>query len=218
MADDRIDWDADTSDDFDETTSDNFPDLEDENFFADDDLSPEDDFVNAKKSNSGIQIGYKGTIFIVVGVLVVLSVVLMFVDNIKIQKKPVPTTPITNKEQVESSGDVGDYGDTGSDSEVVNDSKKSEEGTLTEVASDEILDYAGDELKANGTIHNKVRYLQNNTIVYCIQISANIGGNQKLIPYYCGYNVYNSVTAVDEVQLSYKIVSRNTYSISTISK
>lgn len=142
------------------------------------------------------------TVGIIIAVaLAVLALVLMGLSNLSFSKK---------SDVVEQSTEAPN-----SPTEGVNTQRDSV--SLQEVPSDTQIDYSGDITDVNGTIISKKEYLLDGQVLYCLEISVGIQ-NEQSIHYFCGYNVYDSVSVGDSVLVSYQQVSDTCYSINTISK
>lgn len=193
-------------------------------------------------------LGFKAVAGIIVVFLIVLALTLTFIDKLSVTKKvpPPPTeaqqqmqqgakveqqveqNPTENTDFSDKGGKYDEEGTPKSESIKVDEkintqdaqkvTKPSNNGGMTELPNDVAVDYSGDLFESSGTIHNKIKYLENSQVVYCLELKANIGDRSKLIKYYCGYNTFNSVDEGDTVKVSYQVVSDTCYSVNTISK
>lgn len=228
MSDNKINWDESTVDD--KETLNTFARFDDEDFPEDNPI--EQDIINESDQSmfeSGshkkdIKLGYTSVAIILISLLVVVLIVLGVLDRVSIVKKtPQPAQQVqqgvvedtVSEETVENNkGNAEQSKDTQASTQTLPQSNSG----LTELPADTVMDYAGDVVKAKGVIHDKVKYISGDMVVYCIKINASIGGKSKVLDYYCGYNVFNSVSTGDEVTVDYQFVSRNCFSVNTISK
>lgn len=158
-------------------------------------------------SGNNVALEEKNLSFKTVGVLiavalVVIAIVLLGVRRFSINKKTnVDTNTSTNVNEQPVADISQPIGGT----------------TLKEVPSDTVINYNGNVLENEGSIHNKVKYLLDGQVIYCLEISIGMQNTQS-IHYFCGYNVYDSVSIGDVVTVSYQQVSDTCYSVNTISK
>lgn len=187
--------------------SDYMYDDEEEGYFAEDIDEPNPEIFERSgeaKAKSKSSFGYKSVGILAVAILVGLSLIFMVVDRTSIRKKPVPQQQVVQKQE-----------------QPVAPQQKQQGGTqsgLKALPPDIVLDYTGDVLETKGTVHNKLKFVDGDVVVYCIQINANIGGKNKVLSYYCGYNTFNSVDTGDSVGVSYQYVNQSNYSVNTITK
>lgn len=215
-----------------------------DNSFADFDTPDEQGIDESEMFQHQKQSGGFGakTIGIIVAVaLLVMTGIFLFVDGISFTKKePAVQQPQQSVEQQQGGSDVsqqqtqtkestGDTAENGSGDSNVSEPEKivpdkeaevvpPSDGKMTELPADTQIDYSGSLYETTGTVHNKIKYLEDSQVVYCIQVSAKIGDSSKLINYYCGYNVFSGVQEGDTVTVSYQVVSDTCYSVNTISK
>lgn len=232
MSDNNINWDETTVDEQEQTE--NFARFDDEEDFLSDNpinqdvvSEPDQTMFESGKHKKDINLGYTSVAVILIAVLVLVLIFLGVLDRVSVVKKTPQQTQQVQQGVVEDTGknDSGVNQKDTSESPKNNSTdvqnqepvKQNTEG-LRELPADTVMDYAGDIVKAKGTIHDKVKYLSGDMVVYCLKINASIGGKSQMVDYYCGYNVFNSVSTGDEVTVDYQFVSRNCFSVNTISK
>lgn len=224
--DDDLNWGDfgnDDSDNEDSLGSDNFMDTEPDEELPDNNEDTVDNSFD--RSAKSYKFGYKAVGVILLIAMIILAGIFMFLDKISIQKKdPVPQQPV----QQSSGENNGDAIGTNASSENVRGTEtpvqepeqttQTSSGGMTALPPDVAIDYTGEILTTTGQVHNKLKYLENSQVIYCVQINALIGDSNKMVNYFCGYNVFDSVTEGDNVTLSYQAVSKDCYSVNTITK
>lgn len=182
-------------------------------------LEPEETF----SPTQGKQMGYK-TVAIIIAVLLAVGVLLlMFMDSLSIKKKPaVEDKSQKQQEQLQQQGQVEEpVVDEPEDNNQGADTQKEQpqtSGGMVELPADTALNYNSDVLSASGVVHDRVRYLENTQVVYCVKIVLSFGTSQQLVNYYCGYDVYNSISEGDVVTVKYQQVSDSVFSVCNIAK
>ena len=233
--DNGLNWDSMGSDD----TDSGFADFgEDTPNSEPDDLVSQEDYNegNFNSSQQKAKFGYKTVGVLLLILTIILAGIFVFFDKISIrQKNPVQQTQVN---QTSEGGNTTASTNGGSDTsnvtqqdttqkeveKIVPDesqsvSKPTESGGgMQALPPDVTIDYTGEKYETTGQVHNKLKYLDNSQVIYCIQVNAKIGEGNKLVSYYCGYNVFESVSEGDTVSLTYQIVSDTCYSVNTISK
>ena len=134
------------------------------------------------------QLGMKTVGLLIAGGLVLLALILMGISKISLKK-------------------------TG-DSEVLNTAPQSTQEVdtgvnhprggivLEEIPGSTHVDYATQVLESTGTIKEKSRYLLDGQVIYCLEITIGMQNSQS-IHYYCGFNVFDSVSVGAAVTVSY---------------
>lgn len=234
---DDMDWGSNTSEDDFGGVDESF------NAFDDGQENMPDDAMFKHNSRSSGGFGPKTIAIIVVVALLILTGTFLVLDKISFTKKaPTVQQPQQNVEQTqqptgEASQDTGEDTQTSESTDETNSWEEQEaqqpetiipdeddevvppsSDGMMELPADTQVDYSGSLYETQGTVHNKIKYLENSQVVYCVQINAKIGESSKLVNYYCGYNVYSSVEEGDTVSVSYQVVSDTCYSVNTISK
>lgn len=193
-----------------------------ENIWSDEPLPNNDDVQGINDQEVFTQphqkspLGYKAVAGIIVVFIVVLALFLMFVDRISVTKKPVPQQQTTQMTQQTNNNNADTSKITPDNSQKVDNGTST--GGMQELPSNVTANYTGDLYEATGVIHDKVKYLENSQVVYCLEIKTNIGDKSKIVKYYCGYNTFDSVDTGDTVKVTYQLVSDTCYSVNTISK
>lgn len=80
------------------------------------------------------------------------------------------------------------------------------------------IDYSGVVYESTGLVTGKLKYLQNNQVVYCIEVSIQAGATTQKIAYYCSYSTWSAVRDGDIVSVKYQQVSNNCFSVNEILK
>lgn len=232
MSDSNIDWDEVSM----EEQSDNFAKFEDEDEFLSDspmnqDIvnEPDPDLFESGRHKKEVKFGYVSVGLILIGVLIFVLIMLGLLDRVQVTKKSPVQQPQAQVQQgvVENTGKHKTDANSSVNKEDAKNNQvpvpkqeqvaQSSEG-LRELPADTVMDYAGAVVKSKGTIHDKVKYLSGDMVIYCLKINTSIGGKSQMVDYYCGYNVFSSVSTGDEVTIDYQLVSRNCFSVNTISK
>lgn len=79
------------------------------------------------------------------------------------------------------------------------------------------IDYSVAERSTGGVVNSKKVYLtKEGTLVYSLDISCKINGEEKVLSYYCGYSAYDKVKENDLVTVKYKEPTDNTILISRV--
>ena len=89
---------------------------------------------------------------------------------------------------------------------------------ITEITDNIKLDYSAQAQSATGMISRMYKVLQNNQVLYCVQIGVPIGGNNVDLTYYCNYGVFSNLNVGDILLVSYMEVSKGYYTITDIAK
>lgn len=147
------------------------------------------------------EFSYKSVAVILAGAFIVVAILLTVFDNISISKNT------KNKDSQEQVGQTQEGG-TSQTSSI----------SLVDVPADTSVNYNSNVETQTVKVQNKVRYLQDGQLIHCIDLALNIGGTTKIVHYYCGYNVYNSVSIGESVNVEYQYVSETVISVVTISK
>lgn len=163
-----------------------------------------------KSSKSSMTLGYKTVGVILLIAMIILAGIFVFFDRISVKPK-VKEEPQVTQNAVENENP------TSTDAQPITQPVE-QDGGMTALPADIAIDYTGEVYQTSGQVHNKLKYLEGSQVIYCVQVNAKIGESNKLVNYYCGYNVFNSVTEGDTVSLTYQVVSNTCYSVNTISK
>lgn len=157
----------------------------------------------------------KSVAFIIAGVLVVLALVFLLLDNIHIKTKTTTsqetTTTTTQETQTTTTNEQSTETNTTT-------TQSSSNAVLVEVPDSMSLNYSGDVLTTNGTVIAKLKYVQGHQVLYCIQINIAIGSSSETINYYCNYASFNAVSKGDVVVITYQQVEDSYISVNSISK
>lgn len=79
------------------------------------------------------------------------------------------------------------------------------------------IDYSVAERSTGGVVNSKKVYLtKEGTLVYSLDISCKVNGEEKVLSYYCGYSAYDKVKENDLVTVKYKEPTDNTILISRV--
>lgn len=180
----------------------------------------------------GKPLGTKVVALILAGVLLVIAIILMVVKNTSITKKgndnqvPEQVAEVTQSPNSVQSNQVTttsepEYTITPEITEVPQLPESTPEvvgGTeFKEIPDGTDIDYSADIQETSGSISGKKRFLLGEQVIYLLEISIGME-NSVSVNYYCGYNVYDSVSIGDTVTVSYQKVSDTCYSVNTISK
>lgn len=181
---------------------------------------------------------YKVAGAVVATLLVILAVIVSFLGNIKITKKPKVTNTVqkevsqnsdtsSNKSKAdEQSNGVSEEKETLSSSESArpieesssNVGNSSSDVLLRLVKNEGKLDYSGNTVTTTGTVDDKKCYLQDNQIVYLLDLEISAGISSLSIKYYCPYDTYMSVDVNDLVTVNYKQVSESAFAVMSVTK
>ena len=187
---------------------------------------------NQDVETGGKPLGTKVVALILAGVLLVIAIILMVVKNTSITKKgndnqvPEQVAEVTQSPNSVQSNQVTttsepEYTITPEITEVPQLPESTPEvvvGTeFKEIPDGTDIDYSVDIQETSGSISGKKRFLLGEQVIYLLEISIGME-NSVSVNYYCGYNVYDSVSIGDTVTVSYQKVSDTCYSVNTISK
>lgn len=210
--------------DWERTTDDNYADFDspstDSEHWSDEPLSnPEpDNTEQVFDSKQSKPLGFKAVAIILAVALVIGVILLMTIDKLSVtKKKPVQQqTQQVTSQQIQTQGTTESISSSRNEEATTSSSK--EVNGLVELPADTALSYNNELLSATGVVHDKVRYLSDNQVVYCIKIVLSFGGSKEIVSYYCGYNVFDSVDTGDMVTVQYQQVTNSCFSVNTISK
>lgn len=186
--------------------------------------SKSQDFTKIKILGRTFTLGYKTTGIIVASVLVVIGFLMLIIGSIKVVKKDDTSNLQANRNQVEiqTQAQAEASTQTQSQSEVVQkqESIYSSSGTSSFVVipDDMQINYNASIQTSQGTVSKLSRYLQNNQVVYCVEVSAVLGVSTTSVKYYCGYNTYRQLNVGDSVTVEYQQVSDTCFSVLTLRK
>lgn len=156
-------------------------------------------------------VNYKGAGVIIAIIFVLLAFVFLFFNSIKITKNDV--SQHKKSEQVSQ--------EQGVPSNSVNENTvKEKQGVVSflEIPASTSLDYSGDVYESNGTIVDKVKYLQGHQVVYCLTVRLVLGSTSEDVKYYCNYASFSSVSNGDLVIVKYQQVQDGYISVNEIVK
>lgn len=211
--DDGMSWDESEWDDFGSNTSESdYSEVtqgNDDNNIWDEVSTPVDDTqqpaVSLVKQDSENSLGYKTVGLILAGILVVVAMVLILFSRIRVSKR-----------QTSSTGTEVSVENT--EGNPVRESSKSQTQTqaseFSELGNDVQVDYEAQVITSVGRVKAKRRYLYDNEVVHCLDITVD-GVN---LTYFCSYSAYSAVHANDSVTVDYMKVSDKYYVVDTIKK
>lgn len=156
---------------------------------------------NSSDSQKAVQalfnLSIKSACFVLAGILFIIFIILIVINSIKIQPKQQVQTTI-NK--------------SSSTTQVT----KNNGVNLMEVPEGTNIDYNGAIYTATGTVSNKKAYLQGTQVVYCIDISLQVGASTQIVKHYCNYNVYNQIAVGTLLTVQYQQVSQTCLSVNAV--
>lgn len=169
-----------------------------------------------ENSGEGKKSSYKVAGAVVAGVLILVALIIFGLSKIEITKKPKSTAQVSKTEVSQTS------------ETSVSSSKKDEVETtvsvnpdyiaLVKIKSEDKLDYTVSELETTGVVSNKSCYLQDNQVIYLLDISIGAGASYLDVKYYCPYDTYSSVSLDDIVTVKYKQVSDSSFAVMSVHK
>lgn len=157
---------------------------------------------------------------VIIAVVCVLAALVFFgLDKIHFTKKT-PTQQPNQQQQVQQGGNTQqEQNNTGGDNtQSAPPQVDVNSVTLVEIPDTMQLDYNGDIFEINGTVLNKLKYVQQHQVLYCINVGIVFGSQQETISYYCNYSSFNAVNQGDIVILKYQQVNDSYISVLSISK
>lgn len=190
--------------------------IDDESSYSDIQQSAESN-INENKIFEKLQsknLGFKSIAFIVATVFAIICFILIIFSKASIVSKKQDSNKVSSTQVETQQGST----ETGGGSEKLDVSKASSSGGLKELPSDTVINYTGDVYTSTGKVHDKVKFLQNSQVIYCVKINVDIADKTKIVNYYCGYNVFDEVDVGDTVNVEYQVVSDTCYSVNTITK
>lgn len=166
----------------------------------------------AEPNNFGQKKDNLSTPILIVAFVIVCGIILAFVYfllNIEVKKKPVQQNPAPAISQ-----------------QVQQPTKQAQttpavtNGSVSLMPLDDSvhIDYSGVIYESTGLVTGKLKYLQNNQVVYCIEVSIQAGATTQKIAYYCSYSTWSAVRDGDIVSVKYQQVSNNCFSVNEILK
>lgn len=169
-----------------------------------------------KKLHLNENISVMKVTFVASGILLLLFFIVIGLSKIKITKKPTVknnNTVVTQQEQGNSTQI------NKSNSTVVHktDSKYTQV-SLTELDELVDIDYSGDVFATKGTVYDKVKYLDDSQVVYCLIVDISVGNTNQYVKYYCSYDTFKSCNLGETVTVQYQQVSKNCFSVNNITK
>ena len=168
-------------------------------------------------SSEGKKSSYKVAGMIVAGVLIVLALIIFSLSKIEIKKKPTSTSTQSNKTEVSQTSNQSETS-VSSNKEDKSISANSDDITLLKIKNEDKLDYTVSELETTGVVSNKSCYLQENQVIYLLDISIGAGASYLDVKYYCPYDTYTSVNENDIVTVKYKQVSDSAFAVTSVHK
>lgn len=167
---------------------------------------------------------YKTTGIIVASALVLIGFLMLIIGSIKVVKKDDTSNLQANRNQVEiqTQAQAEASTQTQSHSGVVqkqeNTYSSSGTSSFVVIPDDMQINYNASIQTSQGTVSSLSRYLQNNQVVYCVEVNAVLGVSATSVKYYCGYNTYRQLNVGDSITVEYQQVSDTCFSVLTLRK
>ena len=191
--------------------------------------SKSQDFTKINILGRNFTLGYKTTGILVASVLVVIGFLMLIIGSIKVVKKDDTSNLQANRNQVEIQTQAQAEASTQnqSQSEVVHNQENTYSssgtsiqgtGNFVTIPDDMQINYNASIQTSQGTVSKLSRYLQNNQVVYCVEVSAVLGVSTTSVKYYCGYNTYRQLNVGDSITVEYQQVSDTCFSVLTLRK
>lgn len=178
-----------------------------------------DDFSGATTPTNRFNLSMKQAGVVIAGGFIVLALVLYFISNININKKPRQSNQVpTQQTQQQPVQQTQQQPMQQTEAQPTQQPVSKSDVALVNVPNNTQVDYSGKIYEATGSVTNKSRYLTNNQLVYLIQVEIPFGSESMVVNYFCGYNVYNSVNSGDVVTVNYQQVSDTCFSVNTLIK
>ena len=141
---------------------------------------------------------------ILCGVILVVALLLSAINSIKIKPKNTQQQQVAQTQQ-------------SAPQSVAQPSGKNDVA-LIYVPDTTVMNYSGDIYEVNGTVANKLKFVQGKQVIYCIQISLAFGSSSETVNFYCNYATYNAVSSGELVLVKYQQVSDGYISVNEVTK
>lgn len=164
-----------------------------------DNFSMSDTIGSSDEEKPTKSLGYGATAIILIACCVVLAIIVSFISNIGISDNK--STEVVTTSQADTQSEVVSSG-----------------SQLVEVPADTSVNYNTEILNSQGQVQNKTKFLYENQLIHCIEISMQLNGINTIVRYYCGYSAFSSVNIGDTISVQYQKVSDGCYSVVTITK
>ena len=158
----------------------------------------------------------KTVAIILAGVFLVIAFILLGVSKIHIDKKPETTQSVQTQQPTQQQQTSSEPASGSSSKQTVNTVDGSV--TLVEIPDSVALNYSMDVLEVNGTVREKLKYVQGHQVLYCVVIDISFAGSSETVNYYCNSASYNQVSQGDLVFVEYQQVNDEYVSIVSIKK
>lgn len=169
-------------------------------------------------TNRRFNLNMKQAGIVIAGGFVVLALLLYILNNINFSKKPVPQQAYNNEATQQQSSNTAPQEQPAQQAQVQTQPTVKSDVSLITVPKDTTIDYSGKIYEATGMVTDKQKYLCDNQVVYLIKVDIQMGTNSMSANYFCGYNVFNSVSVGDVVTVNYQQVSDTCFSVNTLVK
>lgn len=181
-----------------------------DNFYNGENQTQENISPVQEKPIKTFNLSHKQIGIVIAVVLVVASLVLLIIDNTKVQSKQpkqqkVSTQQTTGNSQPDRKSTTGGSSNTSGIS-------------MVEIPENTDLDYESVLLEGTGTVTKKVKYLNNHQVVYCLVINIAVGSAQEVVTHFCSYDIYSSVNIGDLIKVTYQQVQSGYISVNKVTK
>lgn len=172
---------------------------------------------------------YKIAGIVIAVLLILLALIVLTLSNLKVSKKSENTAKATSTEVTQtvsstkstttnSATSVSSSSSKQTSSEKETTKATSDTQSLVRIVNENKLDYTSVDLSSTGVVVSKECYLQDNQVVYLINITIGAGATVQTVRYYCTYASYNAVSKDDILTVKYKQVSSSAFAVISVSK